>query len=263
VNSTIPRLVGMVHLLPLPGSPRYLGSIDQVVDTAGEDARTLLDAGFPALLVENFGDVPFHADRVPPETIAAMTSAATAIAGLGAPFGVNVLRNDGLAALGIAVATGADYMRVNVLIGTMLTDQGPIVGNAADLMRARRALAAEVEVWADVMVKHAVPPPGLDAGRAAADTVERGLADAVIFSGPGTGVEPDLLVASVIKSAVPEGTRVVVGSGATSDNLDQLLSIADTVIVGSSIEVDGRAGNRPDPLRAKSFVERAAESGLV
>jgi len=263
VNQRLPRLVGMVHLLPLPGSPRFGGSFDEVVSVAADDARALVDAGFPALMVENFGDVPFFTDRVPPETVAAMTRAVAAVAETGVPVGVNVLRNDALAALGIAAAIGADFIRVNVLTGVMYTDQGPIIGRAAEVMRARALLAPGVEVWADVMVKHATPPVGLDAGRAAADTVHRGLADAVIVSGSGTGATPNLDEARQVRAAVGAGTRVVIGSGATRDNIDALVGIADTLIVGSAIKVDGDAMHRPDPLRAKAFVERAAERGIV
>ncbi|HEX6219701.1 MAG TPA: BtpA/SgcQ family protein [Acidimicrobiia bacterium] len=263
MTERLPRLVGMVHLLPLPGSPRFGGSIDEVVDTAVADARVLTDAGFPALMVENFGDVPFYTDSVPPETVAGMTVAVSAVAATGAPMGVNVLRNDGMSALGIAAATGARFIRVNVLTGVMYTDQGPITGHAAELQRRRAGLCPDVEIWADVMVKHATPPPGLEPGQSAEDTVERGLADAVVISGPGTGAEPDQAQARQIRDAVPREVRIVVGSGATTDNLDALLGVADTFIVGSSIKVDGEAANRPDPLKAKAFVEKAAERGLL
>lgn len=253
----------MVHLLPLPGSPRYSGVMEEVVSTAATDAAILLDAGFPALMVENFGDAPFYADRVPSETIAALTVAVDQLSHLGVPVGVNVLRNDAIAALGIAAATGASFIRVNVLTGTMFTDQGPIIGRAAEVQRGRARLAPDVEVWADVMVKHAVAPAGLEPAQAALDTVERGMADAVVVSGPGTGAEVDLEQAGAISRAVPHGIRVVIGSGASVENLDRLLSVADSVIVGSAIKADGRAENRPDPLRAKAFVERAAERGLL
>ncbi|HSO49186.1 MAG TPA: BtpA/SgcQ family protein, partial [Acidimicrobiia bacterium] len=174
----------MIHLLALPGAPRFNGSIDEIVNAAVSDAEALRGAGFPALLVENFGDAPFHADRVEPETIAAMTVAVEAvIAATSLPVGVNVLRNDAIGALGVAAVTGARFIRVNVLTDLMYTDQGPIVGRAAELLRRRRVLAPDVEIWADVMVKHATPPPGLEPAHAALDTVERGLADAVIVSG--------------------------------------------------------------------------------
>ena len=259
----LPRLVGMVHLLPLPGSPRFGHSIDEVIATAADDAEVLVRAGFPALIVENFGDVPFLADSVSPETVAAMTCAVQTVAETGVPIGVNVLRNDALAALGIAAATGARFIRVNVLIGIMYTDQGPIVGRAAEVQRKKAELAPHIEVWADVMVKHATPPHGIDTRQAALDTVERALADAVIVSGSGTGEEADVEAARAVRDAVPAGTRMVVGSGATTDNLDRLLDVVDTVIVGSSIKVDGDANKRPDPLRARAFVEHAAERGLL
>ena len=212
----LPHLVGMVHLLPLPGAPRFAGSMDQVIESAVSDARALQSAGFPGLLVENFGDAPFRGDRVDPETVAAMALAIDAVRGeTSLPAGVNVLRNDALAALGIAAATGAGFIRVNVLTGVMYTDQGPLVGKASELLRRRSDLAPQVEIWADVLVKHATPPHGLTADQAARDTVERGLADAVIVSGSGTGEEPDLAQAAAIAAAVPKGTRIVVGSGAT------------------------------------------------
>jgi membrane complex biogenesis BtpA family protein len=238
--------------------------MDRVLDTARSDAAALAEAGFPALMVENFGDAPFHADRSDPETVAALTLAVAAVSdATGLPLGVNVLRNDALSALAIAAVTGARFIRVNVLTGVMYTDQGPIVGRADELQRRRASLAPQVEVWADVMVKHATPPPGLGMTRAAEDAVLRGLADAVIVSGEGTGTDPDLEQARLARAAMPKETRLVIGSGASADNLTTLLGVADTLIVGSSIKVDGDAASRVDPLRAAAFIEAARDHGLV
>lgn len=264
MSAAIPHLVGMVHLQPLPGAPGFRGSVEAVVDAAVADARALAEAGFPALMIENFGDVPFHADRVPSETVASITRAVLAVAaGTGLPIGVNVLRNDALAALGIAAATGAEFIRVNVLTGLMYTDQGPIIGRAAELARQRAVVAPWVQVWADVMVKHSVPPAGLGMGQAAVDTVERGLADAVIVSGPGTGTAPGLEETELMAAALPEGTRLVVGSGVTSDNLADLAQIANTFIVGTALKRDGKASNPVDPERAKNLVEVARDRGIT
>ena len=262
--SPIPRLVGMIHLLPLPASPGFKGSIDEVLDTAAGDAVSLAEAGFPALLLENFGDVPFRADSSDPETIAAMALAARVVRdATGLPFGVNVLRNDALSALGIAAVTRAAFIRVNVLTGVMYTDQGPIVGRADQLSRRRAALAPGVEIWADVLVKHATPPAGLDIRQAAEDTVIRGLADAVIVSGAGTGAEPDLQEAGLARSAIPKGTRLVIGSGASVDNLGALAEVADTIIVGSYLKMDGVANEPLDPGRVSAFIETARHHGLA
>jgi membrane complex biogenesis BtpA family protein len=254
----------MVHLLPLPGSPGFKGSIQEVLEAASAEAVALSGAGFPALLVENFGDVPYHADNSDPETIAAMTLAVHAVAdATGVPVGVNVLRNDALAALAIASVTGAAFIRVNVLTGLMYTDQGPIVGRADEVARRRASLAPQVEIWADVMVKHATPPPSVDIRQATEDTVARGLADAVIVSGSGTGVEPNLEEAGLVRSVIPKETRLVIGSGAAPANLGRLAEVADTVIVGSSLKADGSASSPLDLGRVASFVKAARQHSLI
>lgn len=263
MTGPLPRLVGMVHLLPLPGSPGFGGSFDEVLATAADDARALHEAGFRSLMVENFGDTPFFADSVPPETIAAMSLAVSRVAETGVTVGVNVLRNDALAALGIAAATGAQFIRVNVLTGMMFTDQGPIVGRAAEIGRARATLAPGVEIWADVMVKHAVAPPGSDIAQTALDTLERAGADALIVSGSGTGAAVDINEAKTVRDAVPDGTRLVAGSGVTIENLDSVLGAVDTVIVGSSLKAGGDPNRRPDPTKVKAFVDAARERGLT
>lgn len=262
--SPIPRLVGMVHLLPLPGSPGYAGSMSEIIDAARSDALALAKAEFPALMVENFGDVPFYAGAVPPETIAALTRVAHEVADESAlPLGVNVLRNDAIAALGVATAVGASFIRVNVLTGVMYTDQGVITGDAAAVLRSRTQLDPTIGIWADVMVKHAVAPEGLTIEQAAQDTVERGLADVVIVSGAGTGDMPDLELAARARAAIPKETPLAIGSGTTSENMSRMFEVADAAIVGSSLKHDGDPRNRVDPSRARRFIETAEEHGLI
>jgi len=56
----VPRLfVGMLPLGPLPGSPRFRGSLGEVAAPAVADAHALAEGGFSACLGENFGDSPF------------------------------------------------------------------------------------------------------------------------------------------------------------------------------------------------------------
>jgi membrane complex biogenesis BtpA family protein len=260
-NSTIPRLIGMVHLDPLPGSPGFSGSIDRVVDRALRDATVLTEAGFPALMVENFGDAPFFPDDVPAITVAAMTRVTTEMTSVTpVPIGINVLRNDGLSAVAIAAAVGAGMIRVNVLSGTMYTDQGPIVGRAAEIARSRSMVAPGVLVLADVFVKHASPPTGLTLEQSAVDTWERGGAHALVVSGSGTGRSIDLADARLVRKAVPEAP-IVVGSGATSEFLSDLVEAVDAAIVGTSIKVDGVSTNPVDPARAARFIEAASKLG--
>jgi membrane complex biogenesis BtpA family protein len=241
----------MVHLGPLPGSPRFAGDLDAVLDAAIADAATLAAAGFDAIGVENFGDAPFFADDVPKVTVAAMTAAVGAVmAASGLPVAVNVLRNDALGALAVAAATGAPFIRVNVLSGSMWTDQGLIHGRAADVARLRAAICPDTAVLADVFVKHALPVPGALLADAVEEVVGRGLADAVVVSGTATGRPPTM---DDLVTAAAAGAPVYVGSGATHDDIAAFLTVAHGVLVGTSIKIDGVTTNPVDPDRASRF----------
>jgi membrane complex biogenesis BtpA family protein len=229
--------------------------MEAVIERAVADAGALAGGGMDALLVENYGDVPFRRGRVGPWTVAALTLAVSAVREAAArlPVGVNVLRNDARAALGVAAATGASFVRVNVHTGTMLTDQGVLQGRADRTLRARRALGASVAIVADVHVKHAVPPAGATLEGSAADARLRGLADVLVVTGARTGGGADPAEIRRVADAVP-GTPVWVGSGVTPDNVASMLEVADGVIVGSALHRDGVAGRGVERRRVERLV---------
>lgn len=249
-------IIGMVHLRPLPGSPRYSGDLDAVIEAATADAKTWQQAGASGLMTENFGDVPFYPGDVPRETVAAMTRVATAMRAAvpDLPLGINVLRNDGLSALAIAAATGASYIRVNVLSGSSATDQGIIQGRAAELMRYRKTLGLEhVKVLADVRVKHASPLADRPLQDEVEELVQRGRADAVIVSGTGTGKPTDAGHAAEVKRYADE-TPVLIGSGADANSIPRLKSACDGFIVGSAAKPGGKIDEPVDLELAKQLV---------
>jgi hypothetical protein len=251
-------LIGMVHLPPLPGSPRWDGSMDRTTASALADARALVDGGIDALLLENYGDAPFTAGRVEACTTAAMTAIAHEITRVlpGVPLGINVLKNDGRAALGVATAVGARFIRVNVHAGAVVADQGLVQSEAYALLRDRRLLAADVALFADVQGKHAVPLAPVEIEQEARDLVHRGLADALVVSGRATGEATPIADVKRVRSAVPD-TPLLVGSGVTPETAAELLSIADALIVGTALKRDGRVPNAVDPHRVRRLVDAA------
>ncbi len=256
-----PILIGMVHLPALPGSPRNRLPLDAIIQRAVTDARVLADAGFGAVIVENFGDAPFAADRVDPVTISSMAVAAREVLQVvGVPVGLNVLRNDAAAALAIAASIGAAFIRVNIHVGVAATDQGIIEGRAADTLRLRQRLGRDIGILADVHVKHATPLSQPDIGLAAEETAYRGQADMLIVSGPTTGRGVDLNDLRRVRSVVPD-RPLLVGSGATEQTVTELLRHADGVIVGSSLKPEHRCDEPVDADRAAAFV-RAVGAGL-
>ncbi|MGH7293745.1 MAG: BtpA/SgcQ family protein, partial [Polyangiaceae bacterium] len=239
----------------LPGSPRAAASCSTLAEAAVRDARAMASAGFDAVILENFGDAPFFPDQVPPVTVSAMTVCAVEVrrACPDLAVGINVLRNDALAALSIAASVGAAFIRVNVHTGARVTDQGLVQGRAAETMRARRALGAEsVAVWGDVDVKHSAPLGERDAAREAEDLAKRGLVEAVLVTGEGTGRGVDLDKLRRVRQAI-SGVPVLVASGATEAALPSLAEQCDGVIVGSALRPGGVAGLAVDPTRAKAF----------
>jgi uncharacterized protein len=219
----------------LPGAPAFSGDLPAVLDAARRDAAALAEGGVDAVMVENFHDAPFFKDQLPPETVAGLTRGALAVrAEIGAlPLGINALRNDGVAALGIAVAVQARFIRVNVLTGAAVTDQGLIEGCAATLLRRRAALDPGIAILADVQVKHAAPLAPQDPAQAARDTAFRGRADALIVSGSGTGQPTSPAAVAALRSAVPQ-LPILVGSGVTASTA--LSYGADALIVGTALK---------------------------
>ena len=252
-------IIGVVHLLPLPTSPRWGGNLQAVIERAEQEATALAAGGVDGIIVENFFDAPFAKEQVDPVVVSAMTMVVERIMNLVMlPVGINVLRNDAQSALAIASCVQAPFIRVNVLTGVMATDQGLIEGRAHQLLRYRRELDARVAILADVLVKHARPLGTPNLTTAVQDTIERGLADGVIISGWTTGSPPsreDLELAQ----AAAGNTPVFIGSGATWENIPQLMSATDGVVVASSLKRDGKITEPIDPLRVAQFVEAAKQ----
>ncbi len=262
-------LIGMVHLAGLPGSPAWRWPLEEITAHACSDARTLAEAGFDAILIENFGDAPFRRGQVDPHTVASMTVVTRAVCReTSLPIGINVLRNDARSAIAIAVICKAAFVRVNVHTGAYATDQGVIEGKADETLRYRCRLSGcgsgsagpgGPAIFADVHVKHASPLLRQPIAEAARETAYRGLADALIVSGPATGKPTDRADLHAVRAAVPD-RPILVGSGATSDNLGDLLAVADGVIVGTAIKENGVTSAPVDPDRAAAFVRARSRS---
>jgi hypothetical protein len=251
---TATPVIGMVHLGPLPGAPKAAAdgaaAMQSVLEGAVADARALERGGVDGVLVENFGDAPFHPDDVPKHTVAATTRAATAVADATTlPIGINVLRNDAEAAVSVAAAVDAAFVRVNVHTGARVTDQGIV------------RLGVDVGIFADTDVKHSAPltPEGYSA-ESFADATERGLADAVVASGSGTGAAIDrAALEAVVDERERHGleTPVFVGSGVRPETIGDLLALADGVIVGTALKAAGETTAPVDEERVATLVSRA------
>lgn len=252
-------VIGVVHLPPLPASAAFDGDRAAIRDRALSDAKALEAGGVAGIIVENYGDAPFFGDEVPKSTVAEMTVIASEIASaVDVPIGVNVLRNDADAAVSIAAAVEADFVRVNVHVGAAATDQGVLEGRAHETIRLRDRLDGTVAILADVHVKHATPIGTVGIERTAIETVDGGLADGVIVSGTETGSPTNLDDLERVSNAVAGLERsvpVFVGSGVTTETVATYFDAgADAVIVGTAVKHGGSTTSPVDEERVERLV---------
>jgi len=270
------EVIGVIHLPRLPRTT-IPNTVDpgEIIENAVKEASTLCSLGYDGVIVENYGDAPFEKIVSDPLTLSFMTVVVREVVkSVNCRVGVNLLRNSGLEAYSIAVATRAHFIRVNALVETIISDSG-LIEPEAPRLRNVRINHPGVKVYADILVKHATSLrtglgfieatiPGVSKGTIEdylRDLIEeyvyRGGADALIVTGLKTGEPPPLDLVKLVKKHSP--IPVLVGSGVTLENIDQVLKHSDGVIVGSYIKQNGKAGNPLDQQRAKVFIEKIRE----
>jgi membrane complex biogenesis BtpA family protein len=244
-------VIGVIHARPLPGAPDYDGQpVEEVYAAALEDGLRYAGGGVDGLIVENHGDIPFlKPEAIGPETAAAMAVMADRVRReIRLPVGINVLANGAITALAVAKAAGAGFIRVNQWANAYVANEGIVEGPAAAATRYRAWLRArELKIFADVHVKHGAH--AIVADRSLAELtrdVEFFDADVAIATGQRTGA------AAVLDDATT--LPVMVGSGVTVANVGDILSVADGVIVASSLKRDGVWWHEVEPDRVAAFM---------
>ena len=247
---------GVVHLKSLPGSPGNYLPLDEIIELAQEDINNLIFGGVDGIIIENFGDTPFVKDNISKRTLASFTTVVENIEyDRDIKVGINVLRNDGISALSIAEATKADFVRINVLNNVMMyTDQGMIEGKAHEIAQFKNSLNKEIEIYADVFVKHAVPPEGSKIENHTEELIYRAGADVVIVTGDGTGHEINIEDLNKVRDIVPQG-KLAIGSGVNQENIEQYIDLADILIIGTNFKVDQDVSKRVDQRSVEQLIQ--------
>ncbi|MEM4576039.1 MAG: BtpA/SgcQ family protein [Candidatus Nezhaarchaeales archaeon] len=260
IFKTTKAVIGVIHLPPLPGAPLYDGGeVDSIIEKTLRDARALRDGGIDGILIENFWDMPYRRGHAEPSTIACMAVIAREVAReVDVPLGINVLRNDAISAIAIAKAVGGAFIRANAYVEVIVTDQGIIDPCAYKVQRAKILYQAlKVRVFADIHVKHGAPLVQRPVEVIAEEALSRGLADAIILTGPSTGTPPSLTYVERVRARLPSAS-IIIGSGCNPENISTLFRLADAAIVGSYF----RGGNLSAPVdvdKVKAFMSIVKE----
>lgn len=258
-------LIGVVHLPPLPGSPGYarrsypsgIGKtwrIDEIYDYAKREAKKYEEAGFDAVIIENYGDKPYSI-RATPGQIASITGITREIvSSLSIPVGISLLRNSPYESIYAAFVAGALFIRVNNLCEHRVSPEGVLVPSLQELAKAVAELdlysslsKGEFEILADIDVKHSRPlTTGYNLSEVALECLDRaGIPiSAIVATGPRTGVPPGKDYLNSLKTILkPFKTRLIIGSGVSTENVSEYWRYSDGFIVGSSVKLGGETEN--------------------
>jgi membrane complex biogenesis BtpA family protein len=249
-------VIAMLHFPGLPGRPRHNRELGRshLVDVVGRDLETLQGAGVDGVLFCNENDIPYQL-VVGPEIPAAMAAVIGELrASVRVPFGVNILW-DAKATLAVARATGATFIR-EVLTGVFESDLGLIAPSIGDLAGYRTAIGADdVALFDNISPEFSSVLGTRTIGDRARSAEFLGV-DAILISGPAAGVPFAMSDLSAAKAAVPD-LPVFANTGVSADRLEEILAVADGVIVGTSLKVDGDTWSRVDPARAERLMDTA------
>jgi len=255
------RLIGMVHVGALPGTPASRDDLDAIAARACDEARMLSDFGFDAIILENMHDRPYvHGDKLGPEIVAGMTRVGCAVRNaVGLPLGVQILSGGNRHALAVAQAVGGRFIRCENFVFSHVADEGLLPeAEAGMLLRYRRSIGAEsIAICCDIKKKHASHAITSDLSLAdCAEAAEFFGASAVIVTGSATGQPTSVGDVAEVRRATK--LPVLVGSGVTPETVAPLLEHADALIVGSYLKRDGLWSNAIDPARCEAIVAAAA-----
>lgn len=251
----IPKpLVAMIHLPPLPGAANYDGRpVRDFGRAAAYEARLLADAGFDAVMIQNTHDRPARI-RVPAGTVAALAAVTAAVRdAVECDIGVNAHKNDAEAALAAAVAGGASFVRVKVLVGAVVGPEGLIEGSAEVALDIRRAYADAIEIWADLYELTSWPVASTSLENLADLATRFGMADRLIVTDPT--VEASRKAVERLRTATPR--PVLISGRTTSETVGEALRSADGVIVGTCLRRSSRTDQPLDPAAIEAFLSAA------
>lgn len=253
-------IIGMIHLLPLPGTPLYRGSIDEIIDTAAEEMELYKSGGIDALMIENMHDVPYLNKSVGPEITSIMSIVAHLVKSeSNLPCGIQILAGNNIKALCSAKSAKLDFIRSETFVFSHIGDEGGMEADAGELLRYRKMIEGEeIMIFSDIKKKHSSHATTADVSLLeTAKAAEFFLSDGVIVTGSSTGHSASIqdLESLLNKLNMP----TLIGSGITIDNVEQYIGLCDGMIVGSYFKKNGDWKEKVDRERVSIFMEKMAK----
>lgn len=256
VIGTEKAIIAMCHMQAMPGDPYYdkEKGMKLVLEKAKQDLEALQEGGVDAVMFSNEFSLPYLT-KVRTETVAAMARVIGELQPyISVPYGVNCLW-DPIASLDLAVAVDAKFVR-EIFTGVYASDFGLWNTNCGEVVRHQRAIGAEnVKLLFNIVPEAAKYLADREIESIAKTTVFNCRPDALCVSGATAGSATDPEVLRRAKSAAGD-TVVLANTGCRVNTIENLLSIADGAVVGTTFKYDGKFENQTDVKRVREFMDK-------
>ncbi|MCH7774184.1 MAG: BtpA/SgcQ family protein [Bacteroidetes bacterium] len=250
-------VIGMIHVDALPGTPKYKGDVENIINRAVKEAMTYKNSGIDAIAIENMHDLPYLKRNVGPEIISLMGIVGREVKKASQlPCGIQILAGANKEALAAAHSAGMDFIRSEGFVFAHIADEGVMESDAGELLRYRKQIGAEdILIFTDIKKKHSSHSITSDVDIVeTAKAAEFFLSDGVILTGTSTGKETDIDELKKVRDAVD--IPVLIGSGLTADNIEKYFPAADAFIIGSYFKQGGYWQNEVDADRVKALMNK-------
>ncbi|MBI9072181.1 MAG: BtpA/SgcQ family protein [Melioribacteraceae bacterium] len=250
-------IIGMIHIQALPGTPKYNGSVKDIVSSAVKEALAYQECGIDALAIENMHDVPYLKKSAGHEISTLMSIIGYEIKNkTNLPTGMQILAGANIQSLAASHSAGLDFIRTEGFVFSHIADEGTFDSDAGELLRYQKQIGAgNIKIFTDIKKKHSSHSITNDTDIIeTAHAAEFFLSDGVIITGSSTGKEADLSEIKNVK--VTSKIPVLVGSGVNLDNLKNYFTAADALIIGSYFKKENCWGNELDTDKIELFMKK-------
>lgn len=249
-------IIGLVHLLPLPGTPFHeRGNEQRSLDKAVADAVALYEGGADGCLIQTVDRIYPVGEEVDYARLAAMSVIVKTVSqAIGPEFqvGVQIMWNALRASLAVAHVCGGSFLRCTAFVGSTMTPAGIAEADPIAFHTYRRQIGADdIRLVAEVDSMHFQWLHGQQSVADVADLAQRAGAHAVEIAHADEAANARLV--GEIKEAHPD-LPVILGGFTNHENVARRLAAADGAFVGSCFQGEGW-GSRIDQERVARYME--------
>lgn len=243
----------LIAVVGVKTKPLY--ELEDIINEAIKEAKTLYDTGIRNIMIQNVKDVPFN-DSIDIQTVASMTAICKAIRDnvpTDCILGLSMLKDNGKALVTVASAAQMDYIRPKCYIGAVVAHDGIHEGIINDVLNTKQELKWNGEIIPDIFDRSTARLSDTSLIEAVGQATSFGLCNAINIA--GKNFEESITMVDEIKKKFPN-LYVNLGGGANLNNLEEVYKHFDGAFVSSCLRKTGNMTGSLDKVKLKNFYKK-------